>query len=434
MPECVVIADDLTGGNATGVLMTKMNYRAHSILNLDAIRPEALSDCDCVIYPTNSRSLTPETACERVTEACRHLAGPDVKVYSHRIDSTMRGNMGIETDAMLDYLGEDYVAVVAPCWPSTGRIVCGGYVLVDGIPIHKSAVAVDPKCPVKQSNLADIFRSQSRYGVAPVYIDDMMHGKHYLAKRMRQLVEEGNRTLTFDCITQEDLDLIADACITSKLKIVAVDPGVFTATLARKIIKPRKQATKSKILAVVGSVHPNAKVQLEQLWLSQRTYNVLVETRRFLDSKSAREHEIDRAVQEVLTNCEKNQISTVVGDGIYPENRIDFGPYMDKMGCSLEEVTTIINRSLAEIAYRIFKAEPSFEAIYTSGGDVTISVCERFGAAGLRLRDEVLPLAAYGKFLEGEFDGKQIITKGGSQGGPDAINQCITYLKEKLFI
>ena len=49
-------------------------------------------------------------------------------------------------------------------------------------------------------------------------------------------------------------------------------------------------------------------------------------------------------------------------------------------------------------------------------------------------QDEVLPLAAYGQFLKGEFEGVHIITKGGSQGNKDAINKCITYLKEKLYI
>ena len=88
----------------------------------------------------------------------------------------------------------------------------------------------------------------------------------------------------------------------------------------------------------------------------------------------------------------------------------------------------------AEIAMRIFTAEPTFRAMYTSGGDITVAVCERFGTAGLRLMDEVLPLAAYGTFLEGSFNGVHIITKGGSQGDSTAINQCITYLKEKLFI
>ena len=72
--------------------------------------------------------------------------------------------------------------------------------------------------------------------------------------------------------------------------------------------------------------------------------------------------------------------------------------------------------------------------MYTSGGDITVSVCEKFGTAGLELMDEVLPLAAYGKILKGEFDGVHIITKGGSQGKKDAINKCITYLKQKLFV
>ena len=59
--------------------------------------------------------------------------------------------------------------------------------------------------------------------------------------------------------------MIADACITSKKKIVAVDPGVFTTTLARKLIVPKDQQVDSRILAVVGSVNPNAKVQMENL-------------------------------------------------------------------------------------------------------------------------------------------------------------------------
>ena len=72
--------------------------------------------------------------------------------------------------------------------------------------------------------------------------------------------------------------------------------------------------------------------------------------------------------------------------------------------------------------------------MYTSGGDITVAVCGRFGTAGLRLAGEVLPLAAYGTFLQGPFDGVHIVTKGGSQGDAAAISTCITYLKEKLFI
>lgn len=434
MAECVVIADDLTGGNATGVLLKNMDYQAYTVLNLNALDRDILAKGQCIILPTDSRGLSAEEAYQRVYDATKALAGEDVKVYAHRIDSTLRGNLGSETDAMLDFLGEDYIAIAAPCFPSTERVVLGGYMLVEGIPLHKTSIAIDPKCPVKTSDAAELFRGQSKYGVASIKMSGMMHGKHYLADRMKEAAAAGNRTIVIDCVTQEDLDLIADAAITSKLKILAVDPGVFTATLARKLMTPSKHREKSKILAVVGSVHPNARTQMEQLWLSQRTYNVMIKTKELLESGERREAEIARVADEVLEYCDRNQISTVTGDGIYPENRIDFAPYMEKFSCSMNDVTDIINKSLAEIAHRIFVAEPTFRALYTTGGDITVSVCERFGAAGLDLKAEVLPLAAYGTILGGPFAGTHLITKGGSQGDNDAINRCITYLKEKIFI
>lgn len=434
MPQCVVIADDLTGANATGVLLKKMNYKAYTVMNMERIELSTLSDCDCVLYSTDSRGVDAKAAYNRVHNVCNLLKGDDVKVYSKRIDSTLRGNLGSEIDAMLDCLGGDYVAIAAPCFPSSGRVVIGGYMLVDGIPLHKTNIAIDPKTSVKVSEAAVLFQEQSKYEVSSIRMKELMNGKHYLADLMNQCVAKGSRILVIDCVTQEDLDLIADAVITSKLKAVAVDPGVFTATLSRKLLVPSEKKEKNKILAAVGSVNPNTTVQMEELWLSQSTHNVFVNTKELLEGEVRREQEIARVAGEILDECDRNVISTVTGDGIYPENRIDFKPYMERYHCSLDTATGMINSAFAEITYRIFKSEPTFKGLYTSGGDVTVAVCKKFQTAGLSLMDEVLPLAAYGQFLKGEFEGIHIITKGGSQGGHDAINRCITYLKEKLYI
>ncbi len=434
MPQCVVIADDLTGANATGVLLKKMDYKAYTVMNSERIELSSISDCDCVLYPTDSRGVAPKIAYNRVQNVCNLLKNDEVRVYSKRIDSTLRGNLGSETDAMLDCLGEDYVAIVAPCFPSSGRIVIGGYMLVNGLPLHKTDIAIDPKTPVKVSEAAVLFQEQSKYQVSSILMKDLMHGAEYLSYLLNTHVAEGSRIIVCDCVTQEDLDLIADAVIASKLKTVAVDPGVFTATLARKLIVPTERERKSRILAVVGSVNPHTQKQMEELWLSQKTYNVFVKTKELLEDEDRRQAEIGRVAEEILKKSARNMVLTVTGDGIYPENRIDFGPYMERYDATMDEVTGLINTGLAEITYQIFKKEPSFRGLYTSGGDVTVSVCERFRTAGLSLADEVLPLAAYGQFLKGEFEGVHIITKGGSQGENDAINRCITYLKEKLYI
>lgn len=171
MPQCVVIADDLTGGNATGVLLKKMNYQAYTVMNTESMDLQALQDCDCVIYPTDSRGVAPEVAYERVYNICSLLKDDAVKVYSNRIDSTLRGNLGSETDAMLDCLGEDYIAIVAPCFPASGRIVVGGYMLVNGLPLHKTDIAIDPKTPVKVSEPAVLFQEQSKYKTASILMN-----------------------------------------------------------------------------------------------------------------------------------------------------------------------------------------------------------------------------------------------------------------------
>ena len=432
MAQCVVIADDLTGGNATGVLLRKMGYQANTVLNLAAVDPDIVQSGDCVVYPTDSRGISPEEAYGRVRKACETLAGDGVRIYTHRIDSTLRGNLGSETDAMLDFLGDEYIAVAAPCFPATARIVCGGYMLVEGIPLHQTNIAVDPKAPVLTSDVAALFRKQSKYGVAPVMMEELMRGREYLAGRLKELAAEGIRTVTFDCITQGDLDLIADAVIASGLKFIAVDPGVFTATLVRKLIPHETIPGKYRILSVVGSVNSRTLDQMRYLWKVMDTGKVMVKTKKLLESDEAREEEITRAVDNILEAAKNDQILTVTGDGIYPENRIDFGPYMEKLGCSLDDITAVINISFAEIAYRIFKAEPTFRALYTSGGDVTVAVCECFGTAGLLLKDEVLPLAAYGQFLSGEFKDVHIVTKGGSQGDETAIARCLSFLKEMV--
>lgn len=435
MPQCIVVADDLTGANATGVLLKKMNYRTYTVMNSERLKLSLFDQCDCIMYPTDSRAVSSETAYNRVFNVTNLLKNEEVKVYAKRIDSTLRGNVGRETDAFLDALGPDYTAICAPCFPASGRIVIGGYMMVKGLPLHKTEAALDPKTPVFTSDVKKIFEGQSRYKVGSIQMNGMMEGKHALAERIKGLIKDGCRIIVMDCVTQEDLDLIADAAITSGIKFAAVDPGVFTSTIARKRIVPPDRGKGNKILAVVGSVNPVTRKQMEELWLTQRTaHNIFVSAARFLESEESREEEIKRTVKEVLEASESYEILTVTGDGIYPENRVDFKRYESSYPGGVDEMTRLICDSFAEITRRVFTYNSGFQGIYSSGGDITVAICQKFHTAGLCLLDEVLPLAAYGKFLKGDFEGVSIITKGGMVGEPDAANRCITYLKEKLFM
>ena len=50
----------------------------------------------------------------------------------------------------------------------------------------------------------------------------------------------------------------------------------------------------------------------------------------------------------------------------------------------------------------------------------------------LKVKDEILPLAVYGRLHKGIFDKHPIVTKGGLIGDDTAISKCVDYLLIKL--
>ncbi len=434
MPQCVVIADDLTGANATGVLLTKIGYRAFTMMNADSPLPggSGQGGFDCVMIPTASRSLAPEEAALRVRRATEAHRSPRVSLYTKRIDTTLRGNLGAETDAMLDVLGPDRVAMIVPCFPGSSRINVGGYLLVHGIPLHKTEAAADPKNPMNTPLCSELYARQGKHRHASLFVEDLMRGRDHLAARIRGFAAEGARYIIFDAITQEDVDLIADAVIDSKVPFLAVDPGVFTATLARKLIPPSQSRKNVRILAAVGSVNPVAARQAELFLASQNVLNVYMRAEEFLGGDARRDDEVRRVVDAVLAQCDKYDVCSVIGMGIKSEYRIRLDDYASQRRCSTDDLSEIINSSIAGIVYRIVMADDSFRGVYTSGCDITVSVCRCLNTAGFQLLDEVLPLAAYGELMGGERDGLKVVTKGGMVGDQEAMLDCVRYLKEKL--
>ncbi len=434
MPQCVVIADDLTGANATGVLLSKIGYRAFTMIDPDhpPAGDQGGRDFDCVMIPTSSRSIEAEEAAGRVRRALEAHRSPDTTLYTKRIDTTLRGNLGAETDAMLDVLGPDRVAMIVPCFPGSSRITVGGYLLVHGIPLHKTEAASDPKNPMDTPLCSELYARQGKYRSASLFVKDLMRGAAHLAERIRGFAAEGARYIIFDALSQEDVDLIADAVIDSGVPFIAVDPGVFTATLARKLIPPSQSRKNARILAAVGSVNPVAARQAELFLASQNVLNVFMRTEEFLEGDSRRDAEIRRVVDAVLAACDRYDVCSVIGMGIKSEFRIRLDDYARERNCTTDELSEIINSSIADIVYRIVMADGSFRGVYTSGGDITVSVCNCLKTSGFQLLDEVLPLAAYGELMGGERDGLKVVTKGGMVGEPDAMLECVRYLKEKL--
>ena len=146
----IIIADDLTGANDTALQFFKKGCSAKIIIdyNHDFCNIEST---DVWSISTESRNIEKETAVERVINVSKklkeHLCADK---YYKKIDSTLRGNAGLEIIAMMDALQKE-VAIVAPAYIEEGRATIGGYQLLNGMVIERTQCALDPKAPIYDS-------------------------------------------------------------------------------------------------------------------------------------------------------------------------------------------------------------------------------------------------------------------------------------------
>jgi uncharacterized protein YgbK (DUF1537 family) len=273
MPKILVIADDYTGANDTGILLKeKGGFEAVSFLSVNEIE-KFDSDRDVFCISTDTRDKKSQYSYNLIRDiTCRFKN--NVKLISKRIDSTLRGNVGSEIDAVLDELGPEYRAVVVASYPSSARICLGGCVLVNGVPLEKTNVSSDIKTPVKSSSVIGIIKSQSRKSVGYVPLGDVLRGAEFLKKKIE---EKSERIIVIDAVNNEDIMIIADACTSLKEKIVSVDPGPFTAFVSINRLKSIKPAS-YRSLMVIGSITELTRKQLKYFERHQKIliYNVNV--------------------------------------------------------------------------------------------------------------------------------------------------------------
>lgn len=431
MNKFVVIADDLTGANATGVLLARNGYKTGTFLSLEQITEEQFNQYDVISINTDSRAIPTETAYERVKRAAEALSSKHIKMFSKRIDSTLRGNVGAEIDAILDVLGSETMAIVVAAFPSSGRVTVGDYLMVDSIPLEKTFVAKDPKTPVDVSRVTEVVAKQTKYGVGHIPLDIVLNSTESVVQALLTHKEAGKRIVVLDAATEEDIEQIAQAVKISGIHAVAVDPGPFTEAMARNFLRRPESLPGRKVLLVVGSVTPLARQQLKDVELNYDAGFVYADAEALIEESLAGK-EIKNVAENVLKKLNDYQIlgiRTIKDEG----DVLNIEEIAQKRGLHVDDVAEKISGGLAQITKEILdRSSGVLGALYTSGGDTTVAVCRELEAVGVEVKDEVIPLAAYGRIIGGKYNNIPLITKGGLVGGEDAISICIEYLLTKV--
>lgn len=425
MQKYIVIADDLTGSNATCSLFKKIGLRAASILKLQG---DINYDVDVISYSTASRGLDKEEAYKKVSEAIKILKNKNVLVYNKRIDSTLRGNIGTEINAMLDNLEDDRIAVVVPAYPDSGRIVVNKTMLVNGVLLENSDAGKDPKTPIKTSCVKSLVQKDIKYSSTYFTLSDIAQPIEEIAKKIQEAIKK-SRVLIFDAVNNEDIIKISKAIIHSDINIITVDPGPFTLYYSKELQK--KNHLEKKILMVIGSVTTTTKKQIEYILQEEDIFLVKMRVEDFFEEESCSK-EIERVISFIKKGIESYDLFLVTTSPIGDEKKADLQKLAEKLNATVEEISKIIANTLTETIVKILKETQKFEGIYSSGGDITIALLEKLKAIGVEIREEVIPLAAYGRIIGGDFPNLKLVSKGGMVGDEKTIKLCLHKIKNDI--
>lgn len=401
-----VVADDLTGANDTAAAFAKRGLA--SGLSLRTPRDETtLSAADVDVANTDSRYESPTEAASRVRRAVDSV---DADLVYKKVDSTLRGNLPSEIDAVLDATGAD-VALVAPAFPNAGRITVGGYHLVDGTPVTETSAGRDPKGPAS-SHLPTVLEDAD----CPVVHRplDTLGDAECLAAAFTELASTHRAVIVVcDASSERHLDTLARAGNATAADVVYVG----SAGLAGHV----RLGSAGNVLGVVGSVAPASLAQIEAM-PSERVVSMDPE-RTVLDTAAAVECTVETVVDRV-----RSSEPVIVTAATEPAD-VDRALAAGREGEGTDQETRdTISRALGAVVRDVHR-QVGLDGLLATGGAVATATLAALDAERVEITGQEvesgIPLA---RLEGGEADGLPCVTKAGSFGSEMVLREALRYL------
>ncbi|WP_207789173.1 four-carbon acid sugar kinase family protein [Neobacillus terrae] len=428
--KLAVIADDLTGANDTGVQFAKQGLNTIVLFSDTELNAAHLSE-DVIVLYTDSRALSSEKAYDAVFHLSTQLNKFDVSSVFKKIDSTMRGNIGPEIDAVMDVFNYK-TAFVVPAFPKSNRITVNGNHYVNGVLLEETEIALDPACPVKESYLPNLVQEQSKREVELISISDVQKGKSHLSEKMNELSSgEGSKIIIVDATTDEELKTIVEAAQLLGGNFLLVGSAGIAYHLTNTGF-PEEQLRKAQVderlpvLVVAGSVNPIIQRQIEDMKVKYPINEIVISPEEFF-FEDRRKLEIDRVVRVGQALLQKGDLVVTTNRERETINRVKV--LQQQLGLSNFDVGHTIAQSMGEIAGQLIENNNICGSILT-GGDIAGATCKVLNGEGIRVIGEVEAGIPFGKLFGGSYDGIPLVTKAGAFGTEQALSKAVQTITE----
>lgn len=412
-----VIADDFTGANDAGSGLAQAGARVNVLF--DSEQPDPGAAADVWVVNTDSRALPAPQAAERMRRALALWPRQaDSGWLFKKIDSTLRGNLGVETEAALLYCGAP-LALVVPAVPELGRITRAGQCYIHGRLLTDTEFASDPKTPVTTASVVQRLREQSDLPCGLLTLAQVRGDR--LTDDLAQAAQEV-RMLVVDAENREDLMRIMQAAAALPQRPLLVGAAGLSQALG-ELLAPRPPAP---VLAVVGSMSEMTRLQVSRL--QQRYPVTLVDIeidQLFSHSHPSHQLRWQQAVTQALRAGQHCVIRTCQHD----DQRAAIAALCEQHRLNRAQLGEQICAELAMLT-RAVLAEVQPAGLYLSGGDVAIAVARGLGASGFALQGQIAGCVPWGRLLN-VTEPRLVMTKAGGFGDADTLVDVIRFIEEK---
>lgn len=414
----VVIADDFTGANDVGSGLARAGARVNVLFDRRAGRDSGAADV--WVIGTDSRALDAEQAAGRVRDALANWpqAVRDGWLFK-KIDSTLRGNLGAETEAALLSSGAG-LALVVPAVPRLGRITRDGLCYIHGLPLTETEFASDPKTPVASASICARLAEQSSLPCTTLSLEQVRGPD--LAARLQQESGGDRRLLVVDAENDDDLRRIMQAAAQLSQRPLLVGAAGLSDALSAMLSDRQPQP----VLAVVGSMSEIGQRQIARLQQQRAVTLVDIDvgglfTQPAWPQREAWRQTVVRALHEgrhcVIRTCQdRGQRESIAA--LCERHQLSRAQLGEKICDLLAELTREV---LGEI-------QPA--GLYLSGGDVAIAVARGLGASGFKIEGQIAGCVPWGRLLN-VADPLLVMTRAGGFGDDNTLVEVIRFIEEK---
>lgn len=402
----LIIADDFTGANDTGVQMKRRGFMTNVMF---AGRKIPTGDSSIVI-DTESRGMTGEEAEAAIARAVAEIDFSVYKWVIKKVDSTLRGNVAEEVRAVDKAFGSELV-IFAPALPDLGRTTVNGIHMLKGVPITQTELAKDPKKPVTEDHLGKILGRVYDEPVIHLTLDEIRSD----ALRLDEV-----RLYTADAEKNSDLQATIAAAMATGKKIL----WVGTAAMADNLMELENQTYPA--LGISASV---SSVTCNQIKTAEAAGVTLVQVpiHRILAGSESPSLYVEAVTESLLAGKDTILLSSSSYDRADMELSAEEGR---KSGMELWQVSEYTQILMGTMVRGILEKAP-VSGVFLTGGDTAMGVLDALEAAGSAILDEIAVGIPMMRIVGGAMDGMRVVTKAGAFGKDDAILLALRKLKEK---